>query len=137
MKTQTHYTNSKKHTLLFVLGILVLFFCTEKVLAQNAELQISGVVQSIEGPVPNATVVLKGTVVGVMADENGAFTFPKGLNENDVLVVGSLGYDDLEVTVSSNKPYIEPFLEENPIVIIAALRSAPKDSKATASTNKI
>lgn len=126
MKTQTM---TKKHDFLQTLVITcsALFFAllTTSTVAQNNERTVSGVVKTVESVVPGAAIVLKGTNIGVAADENGAFTFPQPLKENDVLVVSSLAFDDIEVTIKGNTTYIEPFLEGNPVTIIASLRTTP------------
>ena len=84
---------------------------------------VTGVVTSDYGIVPQATVILKGTRVAVVCDENGAFTFPQKLKENDVLVITSLGFEDTEVTIQENTTFVKPFLEGIELTIIGALRT--------------
>lgn len=124
-----NYTMSKRKNLLKTIGalcfVMVLGSMTNSVHAQNTERTVTGVVQTPDGPLQFASVVLKGTTVGVATDEDGSFTFPKSLKENDVLVISSMAYDDIEVVIESNTIFIEPFLEGNPVVIIASLRTAP------------
>lgn len=50
------------------------------------------------GPVPGASVLIKGTNNGAATDANGIATIP-GVDRNTVLVVSFLGYQDQEVTV--------------------------------------
>lgn len=104
---------------------MILGLCTDQMQAQSTERTVSGVIQTEEGVLPYAAVVLKGTSVGVATDENGAFTFPQKLKENDVLLFSFLGYEDQEITITGDTTYIEPFLEGIPLVIVAALRTAP------------
>ena len=103
--------------------ILILSLVTTTVNAQETERTVTGQVTSTDGVVPAATVLLKGTYIGVVCDDDGKFTFPQKLKENDVLVVTSLGYKDREIKITGNTTYIEPFLDDIPLVIIAALRT--------------
>ncbi|GAB5399277.1 MAG: hypothetical protein Aureis2KO_08620 [Aureisphaera sp.] len=84
---------------------------------------VTGLVTSTDGPLLGATIVLKGTTIGVVSNENGEFTFPEELKENDVLVVTYLGYKKEEVTIAKGTTYVEPFLEDDPIIVVAALRT--------------
>ncbi len=93
-----------------------------QVQAQDLQRTVSGVVTSMDGPVFGAAVTLKGTTVGTYTDENGRFTFPKPLTQNDVLVVTYLGYEDAVVTIDQGTTVVEPFLKDNPVILIGALR---------------
>ncbi len=84
---------------------------------------VTGVVTSDFGNVPQATVILKGTRIAVVCDDNGAFTFPQKLKENDVLLVTSLGYHDAEVTITENTTFVKPVLEGIVLTITGALRT--------------
>ncbi|WP_299684746.1 carboxypeptidase-like regulatory domain-containing protein [uncultured Dokdonia sp.] len=115
------------------LGIfLIIALCTTTVNAQETERTVTGQVTSTDGVVPSATVLLKGTYVGVVCDDDGKFTFPQKLKENDVLVVTSLGYKDREIKITGNTTYIEPFLDDIPLIIIGSLRT-----KATPTSSDI
>lgn len=106
------------------LGIfLMISLFTTTVSAQETERTVTGQVTSNYGIVPSATVLLKGTYIGVVCDDDGKFTFPQKLKENDVLVVTSLGFKDREIKITGDTTYIEPFLEDIPIIITAALRT--------------
>ncbi|MDX1463599.1 MAG: carboxypeptidase-like regulatory domain-containing protein, partial [Marinirhabdus sp.] len=78
---------------------------------------------SADGPLLGATVVLKGTTIGVNTDENGRFTFPKKLKENDVLLVTFLGYKNSEIIIEDDTTYVEPYLKDNPVIIRTAFRT--------------
>lgn len=93
--------------------------------AQSAPRTVTGIVQTPNGPLPYAAITLKGTQVGIQADENGAFTFPKQLNENDTLIISSLAYEEQEFTIKGNTSFIQPYLEGTEIIIVGALRTAP------------
>lgn len=122
MKTQ--------NTLKFLgfLCLMMFAFMTNSVNAQTSERTVTGVVKSLDGPVPYATVMLKGSIIGISADENGVFTFPQKLKENDILVITSLGYKYDTITITKNSTEINAFLEDIPLIIVAALRTAPSNA---------
>jgi hypothetical protein len=126
MKTQTITRKGnyvKTMVSLCLVGFIALFTTVN---AQQTKARIvKGTVTTASGPLPYASITLKGTQVGIQADENGAFTFPQELKENDVLIISSLAYEDREFTITRNTSYIEPFLEGQEIVIIGALRTKP------------
>ena len=86
---------------------------------------VSGQVSSVDGPLEGATVILKGSLEYVLTDEDGKFVFPSELNENDVLIITSLGLEDAEVTIGADTTFVNPILADDPVVIIAALRTEP------------
>lgn len=59
---------------------------------------VSGTVSSDDGPLPGATVVVKGTSTGASTDFDGNFTI--AANDGDVLEVSFVGFLTQEVTVS-------------------------------------
>lgn len=124
MKTQTSTRPAnyvKTMVSLCAIGLITLFTSANA----QTERTVTGKVRTANGVVPFAAITLKGTQIGVQADENGAFTFPKALKENDVLIISSLAYTDHEFTIKENSYFIEPFLEGEEIVIIGALRTEP------------
>ena len=54
---------------------------------------ISGNVSSEDGPLPGATVVVKGTENGTSTDFDGNFTIDA--SDGDVLIVSFIGFDTL------------------------------------------
>ena len=138
MKTQntlrTTISVSLKSTLLL---LLFLSFSSCNLQAQSTERTVTGIVKSLDGPVPFATIMLKGTTIGISADEQGAFTFPKRLQENDVLIASSLGYKDGEVIIKKDTQTVTPFLEDIPLIIVASLRTKPSTTQTQSTcTNK-
>ncbi len=126
MKTQVSITRPNcLKKLGAICFILFLFFSFNSLQAQTSKRAISGVVKSVDGPLPGATVLLQGTLIGTHTDENGKFTFPLQLKTNDVLVYSALGYDDTTVIITGETTFVESFLPDNPIVIVAALRTTP------------
>ena len=105
--------------------VLVCSLAINTVNAQSKEHTVTGVVSSTDGLLPQATVMLKGTNIGVATDFDGSFTFPRKLKANDVLVVSYLGYKDREITIKEGTSFVKPFLDDIPLVIVADLRTKP------------
>ncbi len=124
MKTQTisMQQNMLKNVWAFAFILAVCLF-SNPVKAQNTERTVTGVVSSLDGPLLGATIVLKGTTIGVTSNEAGAFTFPKKLQENDILIISYLGYKNREITINRVTSFIEPFLEDNPVLLYGSLRT--------------
>ena len=121
MKTQTisiHQKPFRAAVSLFLFVLISLITVTAN--AQSTERTLTGIVKTFAGPIPDVTVILKGTSTFTMTDEKGAFTFPKQLKENDVLIISTLAYKDLEVVINGNTSFIEPELEGTEIVVVAA-----------------
>ena len=63
---------------------------------------ISGKISDKEGkPVPFATVIIKGTHLGVSANANGEFAIKS--KPGDILTISATGFEPLAVTVGNNK----------------------------------
>jgi TonB-linked SusC/RagA family outer membrane protein len=62
-------------------------------------------------PLAGATVSIKGTQKSVMTDQNGSFTIDA--IKGDVLVISSVGYHELEVTVGDQGTSLNATLERN------------------------
>jgi len=60
---------------------------------------VSGLVTSDDGPLPGATIVVKGTNNGTTADFDGNFSISAGAD--DVLVVSFVGFTTQEVAVGN------------------------------------
>lgn len=135
MKTQR---NSIQHNSLKILCsvsfIMVFWLLASPMYAQSTDRTVTGVVRSLDGPLLGATIVLKGTTIGVTSNETGAFVFPKKLKENDVLVVSYLGYKNREITIRKTTSYIEPFLEDIAVILHGDLRT--KDATTTSGINR-
>ena len=105
--------------LIFLFGLMV-----SPMLAQNTDREVSGRIQSMDGPVSGASIILKGTAIWASSDDDGFFTFPQTLKQNDILVITSLGYYDKEVVIKGDTSHIEPFLDDVEVVIVGALRTS-------------
>lgn len=84
----------KRVILFLAFSLLVIQIC----MAQAID--VTGKVTSEEGPVPGATVVIKGTTVGTATDAQGNFTLnvPDG---NGTLVISFIGYKTQEVPINN------------------------------------
>lgn len=86
---------TKKSILIYFLLLVV---CS--VNAQNKKL--TGIVNDGKGnPVPNASVIVKGTTIGVTTDVNGTFSVNVP-NSESIVVISDVGYETKEVTVGNN-----------------------------------
>ena len=71
-------------------------------LGANAQITVNGLVKDATGePVIGASVRVVGTQQGTVTDFDGLFTLD-GVPEGAKLQISSIGYDDQEVTASSN-----------------------------------
>ena len=124
MKTQSTSTKQHALTTFGLFGLFMIFSIVfNPVYAQRTERAVSGVVSSTDGPLLGAAIVLKGTATGVISNDKGEFTFPQELKENDVLLVSYLGYETAEIIIASDTTIVNPYLQDIPIVIVAALRT--------------
>ena len=73
---------------------LIAFMVSVGIYAQS----VSGLVTSEDGPLPGATVLVKGTSNGTTTDFDGNFTINAGAD--DVLVVSFVGFVSQEVSVA-------------------------------------
>lgn len=81
-------------------------------------------------PIPGVTVIVRGTVNGMMTDKDGKFTFPK-LAEGDVLQFSYVGLQTQTVVVKDEKP-LTVLMKENiqPMEELVVVGYADDDSDA-------
>jgi hypothetical protein len=65
---------------------------------------VSGTVSDNQGPLPGATVVVKGTATGTTADFDGNYSI--SASAGDVLVFSYVGYTAQEITVGNQIGFI-------------------------------
>jgi hypothetical protein len=65
-------------------------------------------------------IVLKGSKIGVMTDENGEFTFPKSLSSGDILVFSYLGYEKQDIKIDAKTTYINLIMSSDLIEMMGA-----------------
>lgn len=101
-----------------------------------AQQNVSGTVTDAEGlPLPGATVVVKGTATATTADFDGNYTIAAA--NGDVLVVSYVGYNSLEINVTSAtiNVTLESSTELDEVVVTAYGTTTKK--KSTNATAKI
>ena len=81
----------------FLRNIKFLFVFTIgfQIYAQN----VNGVVLGEEGPLPGATVLVKGSNIGTTTDFDGNFSIEA--SQNDILVISFIGFSTQEVTIGN------------------------------------
>ena len=62
---------------------------------------VSGTVSDDDGPLPGASVVMKGTNTGVTTDFDGNFSISGGIDNNSILVFSYVGYESQEIVVGN------------------------------------
>lgn len=120
-KSKTNYQNSGN--LVFKLNlskILILVFCisisffqeiTAKSISSslekleptvlNQQTEVAGTISDADGPIPGASIIIKGTIVGVQSDFDGNFSISVD-DSSAVLVISSMGYKTQEILVGNN-----------------------------------
>ena len=88
---------------------LILTLCTV-CLAFAQQGFVSGTVSSADGPLPGATVLVKGTNTGVTTDFDGNFSIQA--NGDDTIVVSFVGFESLEIPVA-NQSNVSVLLESS------------------------
>ena len=92
-----------------LLLIALLLGSTSALLAQT----VTGTVSSADGPLPGATVLIKGTAIGTSTDFDGNFSIEA--SSEDVLVISFIGYTSKEVLVG-NQSEINVMLESSNVL---------------------
>ncbi len=96
--------NSFKRINSLILKVFFLFLLVYTGLTVNAQIKhsITGIVNDDRGnPMPNSSVIVKGTTNGVTTDVNGTFTINVP-DSKSVLVVSSVGYKAKEIVVGNS-----------------------------------
>ena len=92
--------NQRLYTLPKKLGVVLLFLLCAGLSSLSAQRTITGNVSDAAGPVPGASVIVKGTTTGAVADGDGNFSFAtKG--DNLTLVVSAVGYSTKEIALGA------------------------------------
>ncbi|RTZ06070.1 TonB-dependent receptor [Flavobacterium bomense] len=84
-----------KNSLLKGLMVFLTMFCTTMTYSQ----EVSGRVSDSNGPLPGATILVKGTTNGVLTDMDGKFTI-KNVGSNAVLIFSYIGLKTQELSVA-------------------------------------
>lgn len=122
-----------KNTLLKCLILVGAFLCYGSVKSQ----EVTGTVSDSTGPLPGASVVVKGTTNGTQSDFDGLYTI-SDIGEDAILVYSYIGYKDKEITVEG-RTAIDVTLEEDTQaldeVVVVGYGSQQKKEITTAVTS--
>lgn len=122
-----------KKTTLF---LIVVWFGLGMLYAQTT---ITGNVSDDTGPLPGASIVIKGTTTGVTTDFDGNYSIDA--NIGDILVVSFIGYRTVERTVSEANSTINMVLQEDSQaldeVVVTALGFVEQRDKMASTYSKI
>ena len=106
-------------------------FLSEK--KQNAAPPVSGTVKDNKGEVViGASVIIKGTLKGVLTDDNGSFTIDA--KEGDVLAISFVGYKSMEYTVGKEMSNINIIINEDDRILQAVAIVGSRSNTARTST---
>ncbi|WP_299551365.1 carboxypeptidase-like regulatory domain-containing protein [Seonamhaeicola sp.] len=137
MKTysQPSIPRKKRHSnYLTVLGFVVLsLFAFQNMEAQQTntptEVKTSEQVGLLTGtvldhdnlPLPNMSIVLKGTKVGTTTNFEGEYTFPQKLKEGDILIFSSLGYSPKRIKIGKDQTVLNVVMEAELVELMGAV----------------
>jgi len=102
--------------------ILTLFVLTISI-ASIAQVSINGSVSNSEGVLPYATISIKGSQTGILADENGKFFIMA--KKSDTLLISHVGLSKKEVIVGNEANFniqLEPETLNEIIVVAQGIR---------------
>lgn len=123
MKTMKTFVFKKTSTT--ILGLVFLLFISASISAQ--EITIKGIVKGssdeVITPLPDATVLLKGTNTATTTNRKGEFTFPTKLKKGDILVFSYLGYLKKSIKINEKSTFLTVILKEEDIEMLGALNT--------------
>ncbi|MAD50079.1 MAG: SusC/RagA family TonB-linked outer membrane protein, partial [Flavobacteriales bacterium] len=97
---------------------------------------VSGVVTSEDGPLPGATVQVKGTTVGVSTDFDGNFTIQA--NDSDILTVSYVGFESQDVPVDGQDQITISLISSNELdEVVVTGYGSQKDREITSAVVSI
>ncbi|MBQ0737242.1 SusC/RagA family TonB-linked outer membrane protein [Aquimarina celericrescens] len=121
----------RKQLLILMLTIILTSF-------GHAQTTVTGTVQDANGPLPGASIVVKGTSKGTITDFDGNYSIEAG--NDDTLIFSYLGFITQEIPVSS-KTKIDIVLQEDAEsldeVIVTSLGFVEKRDKLSSTYSKI
>lgn len=115
---------------------LLLFFLVAGI--GYSQISISGIVSDETGPLPGASVFVKGTTNGTTTDFDGNYTIEA--NQGETLVVSFIGYRTEERTIGSETTMdfaLEPDAESLSEVVVTALGFVEQRDKMASTYSKI
>lgn len=105
------------------------FLCTTTLFAQNQT--VTGTVTEANGPLPGATILIKGTNSGTQTDFDGKYSIEA--SSNDVLVISYVGYLKQEVPVGLKSQINVKLVQDNALeeVVITGYSNFTKDKQTS------
>lgn len=125
IKLKSNKLKSRVCTLLFTLGCLTAW----------SQQTVTGTVSDEDGPLPGASVVVKGTTTGVSTDFDGNFTIEA--NTDDTLMFSYIGYAGQEIRVGNQSTINVILAADNKldeVVVIGYGTSTKKDLTGSVSS---
>lgn len=98
----------QKGAFAFLVGVLLL---ATPLITHAQDRRVSGRITGVDGPVPGANVVLKGTQTGTSTDSDGNYALSIRGN-NPVLVVSAIGFKTQEITLG-NRTTVNIVMEDD------------------------
>ena len=115
-----HFQNHRLfRTLVGAILLLISFFAVSPVAAQTSQsvVSVSGRVTDASGQsIPGASVIVKGTTIGVTTTDNGSFSL-HNVATGATVVVSFMGYADQEFSVLASKDVYDVVLAEDDTLI--------------------
>ncbi|WBO84284.1 TonB-dependent receptor [Hymenobacter yonginensis] len=117
-----------KKTYYLFLTLLFMLLQAAPLLAQDAAVTVSGVVQTDTGePLPGATVFVKGTFIGSSTDREGRFQLRADFSEPPVVLsVSFVGYETREVSLPQPDNAVQVTLKVNATLTSEVIASASR-----------
>ena len=114
------------------ISLVFAFFVTVGMYAQT----VSGLVTSEDGPLPGATVQVKGTAIGVSTDFDGNFTIQA--DDTDVLLVSFVGFTSQEVAVGDQDQITVTLVADNELEeVVVTGYGSQKEKEITSAVVKV
>ena len=114
------------------ISLVFAFFVTVGMYAQT----VSGLVTSEDGPLPGATVQVKGTAIGVSTDFDGNFTIQA--DDTDVLLVSFVGFTSQEVAVGDQDKITVTLVADNELdEVVVTGYGSQKEKEITSAVVKV
>ncbi|MBN2486245.1 MAG: TonB-dependent receptor [Bacteroidales bacterium] len=106
---------------LILIGLKTNLF-SQETLTKTGKREITGVIKSIEGlTLPGVSIVIKGTTIGAISDNNGKFTLAISGNDS-IIVISSIGYLSEEIVVVDQTDFqitlIEDITEIGEVIVV-------------------
>ena len=114
------------------ISLVFAFFVTVGLYAQT----VTGLVTSEDGPLPGATVQVKGTAIGVSTDFDGNFTIQA--DNTDVLMVSFVGFTSQEIAIGDQDQITVTLVADNELEeVIVTGYGSQKEKEITSAVVKV